>query len=457
MNIPYILLTPPVPRDLALELPLDPFSLEILLVGLFLLHILFVNLMVGGAILTVFFELLGRLSARYDRLAREIGKTITVNKSLAVVLGVGPLLCISLLYTAWFYAANGLTGNGWILIVPLVILAFLFSYAHKYTWERWTGRAKQHHIVLGAASAILFMSIPFIFLANINLMLFPDRWTEVSGFFSSLQIGNVFPRYFHFLTASIAITGLFLSGWFSRKNFPMERVMPTFTRPEVRRMFYKLAFWATVAQVAFGPLLFVTLPSVGITFELLAVILTGVALAAIILAMMWKEVTSADHRIGRLYWPIVAAFTVLVVFMATGRHVYREASIDDHRQLVVDRTDKFQAVELATLMRIEAGLGVGQATATGPTGESVFKNCAACHAVDKVLAAPSLREVYSIYADNPSGIVDWAKDPGVKRPEFAPMPSFAHLGDEQLELVAEYMLEVGAPEGQDSGSDGESM
>jgi len=50
------------------------------------------------------------LPSRYDALAQRIGATITVNKSLAVVLGVGPLLCINLLYTLYFYSANALTG-----------------------------------------------------------------------------------------------------------------------------------------------------------------------------------------------------------------------------------------------------------------------------------------------------------------------------------------------------------
>lgn len=436
----------PVPRDLPLPLPLDSGTLEILIVALFLLHILFVNLMVGASILTVFFEMLGTVIPKYDTLARRIGQTITVNKSLAVVLGVGPLLCINLLYMSHFYSANALTGNAWIMIVPLVIIAFLITYAHKYTWERWTGRSKKHHIVLGMAATVLFLSIPFIFLSNINLMLFPDKWTAIRGFFSSLQYGNVFPRYFHFLTASLAITGLFVAGWLGRKKYPVEELLPDFTRPQIKRLFYKIAFYATIAQVAFGPLLFVTLPSVGITFTLLMVIMCGVAIAAVILGLMWREINDTDTRIGRRYGIIIALFTILVVFMATGRHVYRDASLAPHKQMIADRTAQFDAVELATLMRIEAGLGAGDALASGPTGKSVFKNCAACHAVDKVLAAPSLREVYALYKDDPAGIVAWAKNPGKKRPEFTQMPSMAQLGDDKLALVADYILELGAPQ-----------
>ncbi len=51
------------------------------------------------------------------------------------MLGVGPLLAINTLYTVYFYTANALTGTFWISIVPLVVVAFLLTYAHKYLWH----------------------------------------------------------------------------------------------------------------------------------------------------------------------------------------------------------------------------------------------------------------------------------------------------------------------------------
>ena len=335
----------PVPRDLQLPLPLTSWELEVALVALFLLHIIFVNLMVGGSIFSVFFEILGLFWPKYDKLAQRIAHTITVNKSLAVVLGVGPLLCISLLYTIQFYAANALTGHAWIAVIPLVSIAFLLAYLHKYTWDRWTGSLKNYHIVVGSAATFLFLCIPLIFLANINLMLFPERWTQIQGFFSSLEIGNVFPRFFHFLSASLAFTGLFLAGWFGRKSFPLETLLPEFTRPELRRLFYRFAFFLTIAQLAFGPLLFVTLPAGGLTLDLLLVITGGILMALFALTLIWREIRAEDSLIGRHYILIWTVFGCVVVFMATGRHLYREACVDPHRQAIAERTERFLTVQ----------------------------------------------------------------------------------------------------------------
>jgi len=433
----------PLPRDLGLPLPLDEWDLKILLVILFLAHIFFVNLMLGGSVFALLFEIIGLHFPRYGKLAKKIAETITVNKSIAVVLGVGPLLCINLAYTLHFYSANAITGYVWGMIIPLVTAAFLLAYLHKYTWDTWRESKKTLHMVVGGSATFLFLTIPFIFLSNINLMLFPGEWVNVSGFFSSLRIGNVFPRYFHFLAASLALTGLFLAWWFGRKKFPIEQYLPEFERAELRRLFYRIAFYLTAAQLIFGPLLLFTLPFGGITSTMLILVGIGVVLAAVVLFILYKDIISDNARIGKYLVAAVIVFAILVGVMGTVRHVYREASIEPHKQQIADQDAKFRAIMLATHMRLDAGLSAGDAVGGGPTGEQVFINCAACHAANKVLAAPPLTEIYSIYKDNPAGIITWAKNPGKKRPEFAPMPPFAHLGEERLELVAEYMLKTG--------------
>ena len=88
----------PVPKDIPLPLPMPEWFFVVVLVLSFLLHILFVNLMLGGSILALIAQIKGLKNKEYDILAHEIAKTITVNKSIAVVLGIAPLLSINVLY-----------------------------------------------------------------------------------------------------------------------------------------------------------------------------------------------------------------------------------------------------------------------------------------------------------------------------------------------------------------------
>ncbi len=334
-----ILTVIPIPRDIPLPLPLPEWLLAGLLVFSFLLHILFVNLMVGGTFLTLWAEIKGIKNESYLTLAKEISKTITVNKSLAVVLGVAPLLSINALYTLYFYSANALTGNVWITIVPVVTLAFLIIYLHKYTWDRIKNR--KLHISLIAIASVLFLFVPLIFLTNINLMLFPEKWGTVHGFFSAMTLSNVFPRYLHFLCASFAITGMFLFGYMRRRKYPFAEIFPDFTRSGILRKWYRLALYASMIQALLGLLVYFTLPKDGLSMELVNLIVVAAVIAIISMLLIWVDLRGSDEKLGRHFFKVVVGLTITVTFMGTIRHVYRAVALAPHQKLAAAKTAKF--------------------------------------------------------------------------------------------------------------------
>ncbi len=321
----------PVPRDIPLPQPLPEWLLIVLLIVSFLLHILFVNLMLGGTIITFVLQILGLKNKKYDKLAREVEITITVNKSLAVVLGVAPLLIINTLYTVYFYSANALTGYAWISIIPLVIIAFLILYYHKYKWEQYENKKVKHIVILGFALAILLF-VPLIFLSNVNLMLFPEKWSEVTGFLSSLFMWNVIPRYLHFLTATVAVTGLFIFGYISREKFSVEERLPGFSKEELKEKSYKLTFYATLSQLVFGPLVFFTLPWKGVDWNLAFIVTAGVLIAAASMTILWLELKKKE--LGKKFGIIIILISITVLLMGWGRHTYRANVIDPHKKLM---------------------------------------------------------------------------------------------------------------------------
>ena len=425
----------PVPHDLELPLPLPGGVLKVLLVFLFLVHILFVNLMVGGSTYALLFEILGRFRDKYDRLAHAVSRTITVSKSLAVVLGVAPLLAINLAYTHYFYSANVLTGAAWLMILPAVILAFLLSYLHNYTWESWAVHLKGLHIAVGAAAAVLFWTIPLIFLTNVNLMLFPVRWTEVSGFISALLLPNVLPRYAHFMFACLSVTALFAVPYFGRERAVS---MAGWSKPELVRTFYQIALITTLAQFLFGPLNFFTLPVHGLAWKVYGLFALGVVSALLLTSLLWRAAARGEAGFGGQYSLILLLLTATVVAMAFGRHAYRERAVLPHRQQMADKTEtKYWNADAA---RARARMGITAEAMAGP--ESDFQaNCSVCHAPAKTLVGPSLAEIAEIYRDDAAGLVSWTRAPGVKRGGI-PMPPFQHLGEVKLKRIAEYILET---------------
>ena len=429
----------PVPKDIPLPLPLPEWLLVFILILSFLLHILFINLMVGGGILTFWYEVRGIKNKDYDKLAREIAKTITVNKSMAVVLGVAPLLSINVLYTLYFYSSNALTGNLWISIVPWVTVAFLLVYLHKYTWDRLADNKTLHLSILGLG-VFSFLLIPFIFLTNINLMLFPEKWGIIRGFTDALVLPNVFPRYFHFITACLAITGLFLAFWFGRKKFSTEGKFESLSKKEIKKQMLNLTLIATGVQLIFGPLLFLTLPTKGVTWGLFWVILGGVTVAIIVLVQLWK-LQKEDEIISKRFYVVIGLFALLVAFMGTGRHLYREGALKTHKALMAERTAAhWEAVKKAHENVLMPEVETKEGTIV--PGEQLFKNnCAVCHAANTRLVGPPMTEASSIYENNIEGLKSWIKSPGRKRMDYPAMTGFPQLSDQQLTEIAQYVLQ----------------
>ena len=436
----------PVPHDIPLPLPADRGLIVAVLIFMFLVHILFVNLMLGGTILTAFFQ--GRSiktgNMDDDALAYEIAKTITVSKSLAVVMAVAPLLAINLVYTIYFYTANALTGMVWIGIVPTVITAFLLLYLHKYTWHYpIMQRHRKLHHAINLLALLLLLCVPLVFLTNINLMLFPDKWTQVDGFFSAMFINfNVLPRYFHFLLASLAVTGLFMVWYTGRPAFDVDELFTNTSRPDLKRRFYKLATVCTMIQFVVGPSVLLTLPNYQWLHPMTLVLSVGVLFAILCLGLLTKEINAKDEVVGQYLKPIVLLLSVTVLCMGTTRHMYREKALLPHSIDMQKKTAAYVIKRDAAKAEWDLNQQVG---GNALNGQALFTTiCATCHALDKVLAAPALTEVATTYKDNPQGIVAWAKAPGRKRPQFAPMPAMGHVGDEKLTAIAEYILSTTA-------------
>ena len=435
----------PVPRDIPLDLPLPEWLLVVLLILSFLAHIIFVNLMLGGSILTLWAQIKGLRDKEYDTLAYEIAKTITVNKSLAVVLGVAPLLSINALYTVYFYSANALTGLMWISIIPLVTIAFLLTYLHKYTWHKLENN-KPLHISIIAAAVLVFLFIPLIFLTNINLMLFPEKWGTIKGFVSALTLPNVFPRYLHFICASMAVTGLFLFWYVGRKRYPFENHFHKLTRYDIKKKAYSLTFAVSLFQFMIGPVVLLTLPSKGVKWNLILVILCGAAIALPAMYWMWKAITGPPENIDRNYRKVIVAMTITVLFMGSGRHIYRANALAPHKKLMAAKTAEFEKISAeARKNPVEEEMPVVAEPSPGgmAKGAALFQaNCSSCHKPHEKLVGPPMTEMVSIYHDNEAGLKSWIKAPGKKRPGYPQMPGFPQLSENDLGELTKYILSI---------------
>lgn len=196
--------------DLLIQKPLSDTLLHDLLFVAFVLHMLFVLFMLGTAMLAfyLFLETWRRGELKGSRWDREVLKTFTVHKSLAVVLGVAPLLLIQLGLTVPFFTGVTLFAPYWMLIILLLIISFVIfdSMAQKVNLHHYL------HLLLGIIALAALLAVPAIFVLVLVTAENPDRWADIvkNGYHldGGLTLHWVF-RYLHVLGAALVAGGVF--------------------------------------------------------------------------------------------------------------------------------------------------------------------------------------------------------------------------------------------------------
>lgn len=429
----------PVPRDIPLPLPAPEGLLEVLLIVSFIVHIVFVHMMLGGSLFSLFCQIKGLKQIEYERLAYKIAQAVTVNKSLAVVMGVAPLLIINTLYAPQFYASSALIGGAWMAVIPLVAVAFLLAYAHKFWWDRFVN-IPELHIGIAALESALFLFIPLIYMTNVNLMLFPEYWPEVKGFFSAVLLPNVLQRYLHFVSAAILFSALFFAWWSGGPAFQAEVKLSQPLLQSVRRFFYAFAFGATIFQILSGLVVFVSLPAQGMSWGVTLLLFAGGGFGVPALYWMWGNLVNPDNSLDRHFSRIIVLFACTILAMAVARHQYREHALKDHKAAIAQKTANYLAAAADARQEAESA-ALAQQSEPVDLGEQAFqRNCAACHHINLPTVGPDMGEIRRIYAGDAKGLIRWTQNPGKKRENSMQMPGFPHLSETELQAIADYML-----------------
>jgi len=160
-------LAPPSPHGY----PSAFWSLEVLKVFGFTLHMGPMNLWYAGAPLAFLLALFGKGHARH--LGRRIGWALPVAIALGVNFGIVPLLFTQVVNYQFFYTAGVLIAWPWLSVIGILIVAYYAAYVQSRTEKRAL------MVASGAAAGGLFVIIGFLFANNFSLMTNPPQWLEI--------------------------------------------------------------------------------------------------------------------------------------------------------------------------------------------------------------------------------------------------------------------------------------
>ncbi len=243
-------------------LPAPLWLLQFLLVFTFVLHLFFLNVVLGGGLVWLWASWRGRRRAAprrgapdYAALAHSLGRVLPVTTAFAITTGVAPLLFTQLLYGQLFYTSSVLMAWPWLAVVALLLVGYYVNYFIFYS-RAGSARA----VALGLASAVLFAGIGFLFTTNMTLMLRPEQHLPMylasdAGLHGNVADGWVWPRFAHMLVGSLAITGLAVA-WIARLRRRLDRTVAA----GIERYGTRLFAAATLVEFVVGVGLFLSLP-----------------------------------------------------------------------------------------------------------------------------------------------------------------------------------------------------
>ncbi len=186
---------------------------EVLLVLTFFLHILAVNLLVGGGLIALCNHLRRRGGEEAVVLGREVSGRLPLVMALAINLGVAPFLFMQVIYGQFVYVSAVLTAVLWLSVFMLLIAAYYGLYIYR---DRYQALAEFRPWPLGLSVALVLL-VGLIFTNTLLVMIDPGFWSRYFARPGGLLVHwgepSLVPRYLHFLAASLALGGLGLALW----------------------------------------------------------------------------------------------------------------------------------------------------------------------------------------------------------------------------------------------------
>ncbi len=234
----------PIPALDPAPIPGPPWLFHVLWVFTFLIHVLFMNAVLGGSVVATL-SLLFRKGEPGRRTASFLVEVNTWAISLAITFGIAPLLFLQVIYGRLFYTATILVAAHWLGLLVLLTAAYYLNYVAKYRF-----RAGKGATAAVASTAVLLLAIAAIQVAVSLLHQQPSRWASALGDPWAAFADRAFlPRWLHFVLAAVTLAAV-LVAWLAVRN--PDAAPEDADRADRARWGIKLALGATAAQLLVG-------------------------------------------------------------------------------------------------------------------------------------------------------------------------------------------------------------
>ncbi len=313
-----------------LPIPAPYWVILPLLILTFLVHLIFMNLLLGGTVLSAFNIIFKKNDPKKVHLSKKLFSFTPAVIAVAVNFGVAPLLFVQTLYGHLLYSSSILMAIFWFSVIPLVIIGYYGTYLLKFKWDRVSN---QRVLVTGVVS-VIFMVIAFFFVNNMTLMLRPEQWYE--HYFKSPSTGTlnwwdiqIYPRYLHIFLGALAVTGVWtmiigIRGKTGDREWSEWAV----------KYGSKVFFYTTMINIVIGFLFMFANPKrVWMIFmgqNKLATLLFILSLVVAVKVLTTARKAGKDPSNKKHVWNTAGELLTILLFMVIMRHQLRDAYLEPY-------------------------------------------------------------------------------------------------------------------------------
>lgn len=291
----------------------------------FALHMFAVQLMLGASGLTVF----GAFStaSHWRRLSQSMVNVAKVAVSVAIVIGVAPLLFVQVIYDPFWYTSNVLSARWVIAWVAILIAAYWLMYVYYFRNAHQGADHEPRSRWAMVGSVVLLLTVGFIMHLLTSQMMYPEQWLDwyapngqIDASGAGAHAFNLW-RFAFFILGAVPVTGAWLVAY--RRYFLARPDMDAGYLEWTGRLGANMLTGGGALMLVAGILWMATLPEKTAAFALSPWSIVG-AVAVMLMLALGVRARSAMHRCGFIA-PVVALVAGLLV--AAAREGLRYATL----------------------------------------------------------------------------------------------------------------------------------
>ena len=425
--------------------------LHYLLMLILFLFIPFISAVFGATILSLYYKAKGlkETNSTYLKFSKDIIETLTINKSIGIILGIVPVITSMLIYAQLLQGTNSNVSTYLIFSVFFLIIGLVLIYTYRYsmTFMEIYDAVKDYksedqnisneilkyrkaNISLSGKSGRWGLFFTFIgmwlFISSATVAAYPTMWGEINLLYLMFH-WEVLSHLFSFFSASLAVTGaaVFFAFFYWEGG---KHLKAGDYHDFVKSVATKITFAGAILLPLFMMIDLFAFPSSSLSGSVFMFATAALLLLFLGYHYLYSMVKSHNLKYaGHIFYIIL--FTVLAVIIKD--------------QLVLQNSTEVQtAVMNVKFEKMLAELTGANKVQKTISGEQIYKNiCSSCHSFDHKVVGPPYQQTLPKYEGHIDQLIAFIRNPVKKNPGYPPMPN-PGLTPAEAKAIANYIMET---------------